>query len=61
MQTAIDQYNKQLENDEDASNDGEENVKKIAHMFKLINMQKEGMNFYSNFILFGKHNVVSGT
>ena len=30
-------------------------MKKIAHMFKMIEMQEEGMKFYTNFIMLGKH------
>ena len=28
-------------------------------MFKLINMQQEGMKFYTNFIMLGKHTAQS--
>lgn len=53
---AIDAFNKELEN-EGQSQTGEENVKKIAKMFKDIEMQEEGMKFYTNFIMLGKSNV----
>jgi len=61
MQVAIDQFNNELEasQTQEGHQGGEEHVKTIAHMFKLINMQEEGMRFYSNFIMLGKHNVVS--
>lgn len=74
MQIAIDQFNEELEkqngsqgSDQIQSRDspsnpqaqGEEQVKRIAHMFKLINMQEEGMKFYTNFIMLGKHNMVA--
>ena len=54
MQQAIDQFNVALETNEGVEQ-GEDNVKKIAHMFKLIDMQAEGMKFYTNFIMLGKH------
>lgn len=28
-------------------------IKKIAHMFKIIDMEEEGMRFYTNFIMIG--------
>jgi hypothetical protein len=56
MQIAIDQYNQVSEEEQE---EGEDNVKKIAHMFKLINMQQEGMKFYTNFIMLGKHSAQS--
>ena len=57
MQVAIDQFNNELEasQTQEGHHGGEEHVKTIAHMFKLINMQEEGMRFYSNFIMLGKH------
>lgn len=63
MEIAIDQFNVELETTSQGSTPGnrtgEENVKKIAHMFKLINLQEEGMKFYTNFIMLGKHNAVA--
>ena len=63
MQVAIDLFNMELEEqvkeNEANQTDGEENVKKIAHMFKLINMHEEGMKFYTNFIMVGKHSTVT--
>jgi hypothetical protein len=56
MQMAIDQFNKELEN-ENHPQIGEANVKRIAKMFKEIHMQEEGMKFYTNFIMLGKSNV----
>ena len=54
MELAIDQYNKELdenEYDECVEKQGEEKIKKIAQMFKLIEMEEEGMKFYTNFIM----------
>lgn len=55
MQVAIDEYNKELETSQQSEGHqgGEETIKTIAHMFKLINMQEEGMKFYTNFIMLG--------
>ena len=60
MQVAIDHYNQELESSQQADGESsEEHIKTIAHMFKLINMQEEGMKFYTNFIMLGQHNKVS--
>lgn len=61
MQVAIDQFNEDLEkgesNEEPHSKSGEQNVKRIAKMFKDISMQEEGMKFYTNFIMTGQHSL----
>ena len=56
MQEAIDQFNIELES-EGQPLSGEDNVKRIAKMFKDIKMNEEGMKFYTNFIMLGKSNV----
>lgn len=55
MHTVIELYNKELESNPEAPT-GEESVKRLAHMFKLIDMENEGIKFYTNFIMVGKHN-----
>jgi hypothetical protein len=52
MQKAIDQFNQDLA---DGNEGGEERVQRIAKMFKDIQMQEEGMKFYTNFIMLGKN------
>lgn len=34
---------------------GEAMIKQVAHMFKIIGMEEDGMRFYTNFIMIGQH------
>ena len=64
MEIAIDRYNQELDESDNSPSGfagsstamaGEAMIKQVAHMFKIIGMEEDGMRFYTNFIMIGQH------